>query len=103
MTRSGSVWGPPRFRPFPSYSEAHARNTPPPEEAWGQGAGKRVAGGWAGWLAGWAGWLGWAGLGWLLGWLAGWAGLAGWLAGWLGWAGWAGWAAWVSGQGSLGH
>ena len=95
MTRSRFPWGPPRFHPFPSYSAAHARNTPPPEVAWGQGAGWR-AGGWAGWLAGWARLAGW--LGWLAGWLA-------WLAGWArlaGWAGWAGLAGLAGLPGSLG-
>ena len=69
MTRSGITSGPPRFWPFPSYSAAHARNTPPPEEAWGQGAGWRAAG-LAGGLAGLAGWqVGWLGDGWQVGWL----------------------------------
>ena len=95
MTRSGFTSGAPRFHPFPSYSAAHARNTPPPEVAWGQGAGW-MAGGWAGWLAGWARLVGW--LGWLAGWLA-------WLAGWArlaGWAGWAGLAGLAGLPGSLG-
>ena len=83
MTRSGFTWGPPRFHPFPSYNATHARNTPPPEVAWGQGAGWRAGGwaGWLGWLGGWAGQAGWSGMGRLC--WAGWARL-GLLAG-LGW------------------